>query len=400
MKKILIILIAALAVFTACDPMNDINSEVEKKQAKADADALFLKDLLIAPEAYTLTEEDYELSSNEDVAKYKNFSKYALPKDYLPEILNQKFSGEDAQEMMVTYDFYSKPEVDEDGAYELSDADYESMGQSYPNFTDEDEAEALIAKLLDRIMYADEAGAEKTVAYTIFKTRQDRFIRVNEDETSEEVGYDSDAVVVTDEIYEATGNGKYKNFYGIDDALEDLAEYAVDAGVALPVTYSALVYKNYITEYVVYIYNGTNWEVKQSVMPMSEPLNYALNEDDISQSYWWADPAIKITLGTEDYAINDNTSKYNNFDLRSGKTPGAIAFETNDNGEYVLDANGKRKPNAEMLLFIEMVGEMLDANHSPVADQQYLVSYAYYDGSNGVGTTRLIKENGTWVSFY
>lgn len=377
MKKILFLFIAALALtFTACNPMGDINDEIDIMQDAQNKDAAYLSGLEVAPEAYTLTDEDYELSSDEGVAKYKNFSAYALPKDYLPEILNQKFSGEDAQSMMVTYNFYSKPVVDEDGAYEISDADYESMGQGYGNFSDEDVAEALIAKLFDRVIYAEEADVEKTAAYTLFSTNQDRFIKVNEDGTSEEVDYDADAVVVTDEIYEATGNGKYKNFYTVDDALEDLAKYAVDSAVALPVTYSALVYKNYFTEYIVYLFNGTNWEAKQSVMPVSEPLNFALDANDITKSYWWADPAIKITLGSADYATNEYTSKYSNFDLRSGQTPGT---------------------DHDML--VSMIGDMLDANHNPVENQQYLVSYAYYDGSNGVGTIRVIKEGGTWKEY-
>lgn len=377
MKKILFLLIAALAiVFTSCDPMDDINNEIDTDLEAADRDALFLKDLEIAPEAYTLTDEDYELSSDEGVADYKNFSAYALPKDHLPEILNQKFSGEDAQAMMVTYNFYSKPEVDKENAYGLSDEEYTSMGATYGNFDDEDEAEALIAKLLDRVLYADEAGAEKTVEYTLYSKYEDRFIKVNEDGTSEVVGYTEDAVVVTDDIFEATGNGKYKNFYTIEDALEDLAKYAVDSSVVLPVTYSALVYKNYLSEYIVYLFDGSNWMAKQSLMPRSEPLNYALDASDISKSYWWADPAIKITLGGDDYAVHTATAKYGNFDLRSGKEPGT-------------DTN----------LLISMLGDMLDANHDAVENQQYLVSYAYYDGSNGIGTKRLIKEGGTWKEF-
>lgn len=391
MKKILFLFIAALALtFTACDPMSDINDEIDAKQEVQDKNDLYLSGLEIAPEAYTLTDEDYELSSNENVSKYKNFSASALPKDYLPEILNQKFSGEDAQSMLVTYDYYSRPVVDEANAYELSDADYESMGQSYPNFSDEDEAEALIAKLLDRIAYAQEEGMEKTVQYTLFSTREDRFIRVNADGTSEEVGYTPDAVEVTDEIYEATGNGKYKNFYKIDDALEDLAKYAVDSGVSLPVTYEALVYLNYMDEFAVYYYNGMNWEVKQSVMAVSEPLNFALNSEDITQSYWWADPAIKITLTADDYDSNDDTERYDNFDLRSGKTPGAIGYNIE---------NGVEVANPQLELMVEMIGDMLDLNHGAVENQQYLVTYAYYDGSSGTSSVRVIKVNGEWIDY-
>lgn len=376
MKKTLFLYIAALAmVFTACDPMSDINDEVEAKQDAQDKVTQFLANLPIAPEAYTLVDDDYALSSNTNVAKYKNFSSSALPKDFLPEILNQKFSGEDAQSMKVTYNFYSKKVVDKDNAYEVLEGDYRSMGQKYNNFSDEDVAAGLIAKLLDRITFGQEEGTEKTVQYTLFSTRQDRFVRINADGTAEEVGYTEDAVEVTDAIYEATGNGKYKNFFTISDALEDLAAYATANDLA-PVTYSALVYKNYLPEYEVFRFNGTNWEVRQSVMPVSEELNYARNAEDITQSTWWADPAIKITLGADDYASNDVTSKYSNFDLRSGKNPGT-----------------------DRAALVAMIGGMLDANHNAVENQQYLVTYAYYDGSSGATTIRIIKQGGSWSEY-
>ncbi len=373
MKKILFIATLAITViFNACTPMQDINDELDKALENDNGKALFLKDRTVAPDAYTLTDEDYELSSNESVSNYKSFSKYALPKDYLPEILNLKFSADDAQSMMVTYDFYSKPVKDIDNAYEISDEDYISMGQKYGNFSDEDVAESLIGKLFDRIVYADEAGAEKTSQYILFSTYNTRYIKVNADGTSEEVAYDKNAEEVTDEIYEATGNGKYKTFYTIDDALEDLAKYATENGKN-PITYAGTVYKNYIDTYIVYLFNGTNWIAKQSVMPVAEELNYNLDADDITQSTWWADPAIKITLAAEDYALYPESAKYGNFDLRSGKVPGT------DHGKL-----------------IEMITGMLDTNYSITENQQYLVTYNYYDGSSGATTIRLIKEGGTW----
>ena len=126
----------------------------------------------------------------------------------------------------------------------------------------------------------------------------------------------------------------------------------------------------------MYLYNGPTWVVKQSVMPVSEELNYALNESDITQSYWWADPAIKITLGGDDYGIFTETSKYGNFDLRGSIAPGT------DRGKLV-----------------EMTGEMLDTNHGAVENQQYLVTYANYDGSNGSKTIRIIKNGGVWSEY-
>ncbi len=373
MKKLLFIATVAIAViFNACNPMEDINNEIDRNIQANDKDRLFLLDKTIAPEAYTLTDEDYELSSNEDVANYKNFSQYALPSEYLPEILNQKFSGDDAQAMMVTYDYYERPYQDRENAREIEEDEYAEMGQSYANFEDEDEAEALIAKLLDRKVYAEEAGTEITVKYILLSTYDTRFIKVNEDGTSEEVDETDDAVEVTDEIYEATGNGKYKNFFRIDNALEDLAKYATENGTA-PIVYAATVYQNFNDEYAVFLYGGMNWAVKESVMPRSEELSYKLDKDDISQSTWKADPAIKITLNADDYALFDETSRYLNFDLRSGQTPGT-------------DRNK----------LVEMIGTMLDTNYDAVDDQQYLVTYAYYDGSSGTDMIRVVKTGGVW----
>lgn len=377
MKKIVYIPLALIAIILfACNPMQDIEDELERTFAKDDAKALFLSDKMVAPEAYTLTEEDYGLSSNESVSNYKNFSNSALPKDYLPEILNQKFSGENAQSMMVTYDFYDPPFVDKDNAREIQDEEYSGMGQRYSNFDDEDEAEALIAKLLDRTEYVEDAGTEMTVQYIMFETYETRYIKINNDFTAEVLDYSSDAVEVTDDIYEATGNGQYKNFYRIGNALEDLAQYVQDNGISTPIVYAATVYQNFLDEYAVFVFNGTNWEPRQSVIEVTEELNYALNEDDITQSYWWADPAVKITLTTADYDTNDLTERYNNFDLRSGQTPG---------------------PDTAKL--VEMIGAMLDANYDVVENQQYLVTFDYYDGSNGTDSIRIIKEGGVWKEY-
>ena len=373
MKKLLFIATLAIAViFNACNPMQDINDEIDRNIQANDKDRLFLRDKIIAPEAYTLTDEDYELSSNEDVANYKNFSKYAPPAEYLPEILNQKFSGDDAQSMMVTYDYYERTFQDRENAREIEEDEYAEMGQRYANFEDEDEAESLIARLLDRKVYAEEAGVEITVKYVLLVKYETRYIKVNADGTSEVVEETSDAVEVTDEIYEATGNGKYKNFYRIGDALDDLAKYATENGTA-PIVYAATVYQNFNDEYAVFLYDGMNWAVKESVMPRAEELSYKLDKEDITNSTWKADPAIKVTLTADDYGLFDETSRYLNFDLRSGQTPGT-------------DRNK----------LVEMIGTMLDTNYAAVDDQQYLVTYAYYDGSSGSDMIRLVKTGGVW----
>jgi hypothetical protein len=351
--------------------MEDINKELDLMAAEDYITDTFIYAREIAPEAYTLTDDDYAMSSNADVAKYKNFSASALPKDYLPEILNQKFTAANAAELLVTFNYYSKPVADKEAAYVIDTAEYMEMGQTYPNFTDKAVAENLIGKLLDRKVYAAEAGMEMTAMYILYATNMERFILVNADKSTEVLSFSNDAYELDTNDYADLGNGKYDNFDHINQAQEKVVTLAELKNHDLPKEYSCMVYKNYLETYVVYIFDGSNWVVKQSLMPTTEPLNYALDKTDITKSYWWADPALKITLGTDDYNMYPETGRYQNFDTRS----------TDD------------------AKLIEMIGAMLDANHNAVDDQQYLVTYAYYDGGNGIKTVRLIRTAGVWSEF-
>lgn len=380
-KTIYSLFVVSAALFLAgCADLDDINNAIDEAQEKqAEIDQYFAA-REIAPEAYTLTDDDYELSSNDAVATYKNFSASALPAEYLPEILNKKFVGEDAQEMLVTYDFYERVVADEEGAYELTDEDYDDMGMRYGNFDDYDEAEVKIARLLDKMYYYDvvEEGTETTVKYLFYSSGDTRYLAVVAADSA--VALDDepdDAFEFTDYHYDTYGGSRYGNYDYLDGALDGVIQHAADTGwTSYPVYYAVDVYRNYYDKYMVFRY-GASWAVATSVSAVAEPLNFALVEENIEESTWWADPAIKITLTKADYDMFETTSNYQNFDLRSGQTPGT-----------------------DEQLRAEMIGEMLEANHGPVSDdQQYLVTYKYYDGSSGVGTDRIIRTNGEWSQY-
>lgn len=378
MKNIYLIIVALIGLFVVgCNPMADINDEIDKINDDNYTIDTFVYNREVAPAAYMLTDEDYELSSDEGIAKYKNFSEYVLPKDYLPEILNKKFVASDAAAMIVTYNYYSKPIPTEDPyqIYTISDDEYSAMGQSYIGFDNEDEAENLIAKLLDRKVFVTETGIEQTVEYNEYVKSQIRYITVNADKTTEVLEDSVESYVLTEADYTDIDE-PYGNFTFIEDAEVGVVKLAELRGHTLPMNYSVEVYRNFFPTFKVFYYTGTNWLAKQSVMAVSEPLNYALNTEDITLSTWWADPAIKITLGGDDYNLFSETAKYQNFDLRGSIIPGTDRDK-----------------------LIEMIGEMLDANHDPIDDQQYLVSYSYYDGGNGIGSIRLVRTAGLWSEF-
>lgn len=377
MKRINLFIISVLLISVwACNPMEDINKEIDKIQDKNYVKDTFMYHRTPAPAAYTLTDDDYKLSSNKSVAKYKNFSDRLLPKDYLPEILNKKFSAENGAEMLVTYNFYSKPVVDTSGARTIADDEYAEMGQKYPNFGDENTAQILIAGLLNRKIVGKDK-AEKTVKYNLYKKNLSRYFTVNEDSSVtllEKKPKNAHQLDTTD--YKDLGEGKYKSFSDVEKAKKKLKELVALRKPTLPKSYECKVYKNYVDTYVVFVFGANTWKAKQSLMPVTEPLNFALDKNDITKSYWWADPAIKITLTAQDYAVHPETAKYKNYDLRSGKTPGT--------------------DNAKL---IEMLGAVLDKNYAPIQEkQQYLATFTYYDGGSGNKSVRLLKE-GTWKEY-
>lgn len=94
--------------------------------------------------------------------------------------------------------------------------------------------------------------------------------------------------------------------------------------------------------------------------------------DEVSFSTYEC-PYIEITLTEDDYNLYTETSKYQNFDIRSGSTPGT-----------------------DFPKLIEMIGYMLETNHSAINDQQYLVTYNYFDGENGVNSITVIKYSDRW----
>ncbi|OHX65662.1 hypothetical protein [Flammeovirga pacifica] len=153
-KSIFLGLFVLIGAFS-CDPLKDIRDQIGNGVAPTIID-------------YELLEGDYELSCNPNVVRFGSFSDQNLPQDDtcgLAQIINQKFFGTDGDIMNATYKFYTGPirgtvdtvsalkwkseynaweispvytfTVTEDAhvhEYTLTDADYASQGESYPNF--------------------------------------------------------------------------------------------------------------------------------------------------------------------------------------------------------------------------------------------------------------------------
>ncbi len=123
-SNIYMLLLAAF-VIAACDPLKDINAELEANPTPISTALEF-----------TLSDDDYELSGNENAAKFGSFGSEDEAKEGIPNILSDKYPhlGQGAS-AKVTYDLYAPIRMSQDSYHKLTDQDYDDLGQNYGNLS-------------------------------------------------------------------------------------------------------------------------------------------------------------------------------------------------------------------------------------------------------------------------
>jgi hypothetical protein len=168
------------------------------------------------------------------------------------------------------------------------------------------------------------------------------------------------------------GSGSYANFSGAkSDAnrkiaiyLETLYPFAADED------FVAVQYNFYSgstsIENVNFVFDGAVWNSISSVIDTELKFGHDGNS-------WVPDNTIKYTLTNADFALVDN-GRYNNFDVRSGKDEEKVAAR------------------------VVKLNVILKANF-PASEQgqKFSVTYAVYDGANGVRTTNVILEGADYI---
>jgi hypothetical protein len=362
MKNILYLLSISIIFLglNACEPNKDIYDELPNN----DSTLLANINKIPADSEYTLSDADYELSSNESVANYKNFSANAPVADYLPEIINELFLTDPGAELQVTYNFYDSFYLgDTIPDYELDSADYTSSYYNYDNFN------GLYTFLNSKYPEAEE-GDLITLTYAwyfgggVTDTVSNTFVSLG-DETW------TYAYKLTSSDYSAMGQ-TYPNFGDEDDAEfrlpiylqslnTDYIEYQyAQAGDVVYILYD--LYSGGLSQEVLKLEkSATAWEVIGSITQQVASMTS-------SSAAWSFVPPIEFiettephtreyTLTNADYALVGNGTYYN-FDVR----PGA--------NEESIDVR------------ISKISTILKANFADLAiGDIFLVNYNIYDGS-------------------
>lgn len=386
MKKIFYLFAITAFVFTSCNPLEDVNEQI---------DALTANDALVDDLVISLTDEDYTADVEEGGLgfNFANFSSSEQAKELLPGFLSAKYpqlgvtylaNGEinKSSTALVTYKLYNKKNDEKSFVnYTVTDEDYDAQGLRFPNFSSLDQ----ITDFLDA-KYPDAANRLLVdLTYDFYNgstsTLNNGFI--NNSGTWEM------SIGISDDEYTALGEGRAQ-FSNEDEALVKIPLFLRTKEAALlPMNgdIQGVMYKLYdssvrvVKSYVVFfIYDGSNWVKYNNVIDESVQLGH-------DGQQWVPDNTIKVTLSAADIEFiskefisiypgpADNLGFFKSFDVRS----------SSDNFW-----------NDDMLL--EAFNALLNnINPSAEEDQKYSLTYVVYNGSTVNRTINLIKKEGAFV---
>lgn len=377
-----------LAIFlglalTSCEPMEDIHDEINSRLDNERA---------VGDISYTLTEDDYDdLGLN-----FPNFNSVEDAKSLLPGFLADNYPnyGEKSS-ANLTFDIYSPKSTEKFlKVYTVTTEDYDSYEdtEQYNNFDDEDQIYTFLNDKFPDL----ENRTLVSLTYKFYdgstKTLNNGFLYVNGDFQF--------IPGLTDEEYELVGEG-FPNFSSEDEAevklpllLKEKYKFEIlEVGDVKPI-----MYKLYTTDvqdvdgdgsttdrttysYVKYfVFDGTNFT------PYNNTVSQSLQFGNID-GVWVPDNTIRYSLAGSDYSVvssslidvypgpADNVGRFQSFDVRSSS------------GNYWSPS-----------MLVEAMNVVLD-NLMPNAEegQQYVVTFAVYNGSVVNQELSLIKTNGEWV---
>ncbi len=369
MKKQIFYLLSLIAIgLFACTPTSewdDMYDDLEAENAKA-YNAKYGKQVLSG--AYTLTDDDYAMSSNESVKKYKNFSFSAKPDALIPEILNKKFySDNKGEEVPVSYNYYSKVKPNTGSAYKLSDADYKSVGNKYPNFDNEDDAKKYIPAILNTKpkLTLKAAGTFQTVEWTFYYSKTTEYIKIKDDFSAIKLAKKPEKVdyTLSKQDYKDAGQ-KYPSFTKYEDAEAAIIKIAKDGGKGAGVYAWTWYKKRTATKYLVCKKTEKGWELAKSVALKTLLFKYT------NDFKWVFVPPLKYIITTEATTIGDITLTDADYEL------------TGD-GKYKNFYMKGKSDDEKNAIIIEKLTIILKANYDIKLNDVVKVTFNVYTGDKG-----------------
>ena len=330
MKKIIIISLVLGIFFTACDPNEDLYNKLDEDQPP-------YRETI----EYTLTESDYNSFGIDAISDHNAFNDTLKAMDFVPEILEDRFLAlEQGSNAYVTYNHLMIEPLWWDAAfgYELTDEDYENIGQGR-SFEDDNPASAYLPGFLDRYYpYEEEPedGDEISIIYNFDDGEADDFLIYldiyqfdGEDwilqETKEDlpyVGYE----ISSEDYDEFGGDVAQNNSFDEDNDPENYIPVLLKNKFPMAPKNSEQVVKyryDYSEVIDKYTFDGVKWELVPYVEERTEQYIHG-------EIGWAFDPTVTFQMEKDDYlflAVEDKYPhpEYDDF----GYYYGASAFFSN-----------------------------------------------------------------------
>jgi hypothetical protein len=363
MKKIILLLTIFSMIFTSCDPLEDINAEVDAQENAIVGDAIF-----------TMSDDDYD----ELDLSFGNFNSIADAKTMIPALLESKYPvWGNKSSATVTFKIHSKIKTYSQNIYKLSDAEHNAItGKTYGNF----DSGGHVYDYLKATYLTPAEGDFVSLRYRYYSGGESTF--------TDGFYYDgtdwNKIKGFTEDEYSAMGES-YPNFSSHDEAkikipiaLLDVYKFeGKEAGDVVSTMYELYKGKGVTKSYTAnYIFDGTAWS--KYTNEINETIQFGHDG-----TTWIPDNTIKYTLvRTADY-------EYMASQLTDPEYAGLIGNLANY-GDF--DYNwSQTQINFALVLFLDHL------DPSAAEGQKYILTYVIYDNGENDYQTSFIKTEGKWV---
>ena len=425
MKKHIFYLFLGAMAITACNPMDDINDEIDAdiaamkelqaqqaSQTKLDGDAT---SLIISDDYYsqlnTFIPEDekeakkvreereenkaflnnffdkMELSNDVRVELFNEFNAIGAHKFFskdekdatvnyaLQALLNRNYNASNGQLVNVKYNVLNPFQLGEKkDDYTATEADYTAAGERHANFSRDSRIISFLENKYDLSTFTK--GDYVNLTYDYYNGQSHTF-------TKRPMVYDGETFVITDRLeksdYTAMGFG-YPNFSGEEQAHEYLVTYFNDKNIFAKdgdviykvVTVRKKVDGNYKSfDYMVRMeYKEDSYHVIGEVIKNSKHLVYIAEEGQSYKYKWISIPPFKFVEITDEAVTADHNYTFTNAD-----------YEMIGNGRHHnFDFEpGHHAPELDHAKFIEMIGQVLRIQFATVESGTVVeVKYMYF----------------------
>ena len=372
MKKVIYLLVIFGLVFTSCDPIEDINNDIDSQANPIVGEAIF-----------TMTSEDYaDVDPTTDDDPYENFENFSTIDDAkvkIASLLADKFPyyGEGSS-ANVTFNLYKPLSIENEDVYTVSAQDYSDLGFNFGNFSNDDDFQVFFPFKYPNATRGDLVELTYQWWAPGVETRTDKFILLDVWEKTTQF---------SDEDYTAMEQN-FPNFSDEDEAifkigiyLETLYPFA-EAGDELVTLYKMWNGSSVVDMIAPYTFDGDSWIAIGSVV--EESIKFGFKD-----GVWVPDNTIRYTLTGDDYNyISDQFLTVPDYEGPAENLGTFGSFDIRDTSDNYWDPD----------MLLNAFDTFLD-NFNPSAEegQQYVLTYKIYDGNVGNNEISLIKTGGEWV---